>query len=240
MHREIRRLEGRNWWFVGMRRVAGALLDEGGRRFRLALDLGCGSGGNLELLARFADRTVAADLSLGALRALDGTRGACADACALPFGDGAFDLVNLFNVLEHVPDDRGALAECARVLAPGGVLLLATSAFPALWSDHDEVNHHQRRYRRKALVGLIRDAGLAPERVTYANVPLLPPTLVVASARRLLKRAGLLPPYQKSLIDVPEPLNVALTVALSAEAALVRRRVRLPPGVSLLVRSRKP
>lgn len=70
MYREIRRLEARNWWFVGMRRIAEALL--GDQRFGTALDLGCGSGGNLDLLERHADRVVACDLSPESIRGLDG------------------------------------------------------------------------------------------------------------------------------------------------------------------------
>ncbi len=238
MYREIRRLEARNWWFVGMRRIAGALL--GDCRFGTALDLGCGSGGNLDLLARHADRVVACDLSPDAIRGLDGRVPAvAADGCALPFRDGAFDLVNLFNVAEHVPDDHGLVAEARRVLKPGGVLLLATSAYPALWSDHDDANRHVRRYEEAGLRGLLSGAGLEVERLTFANVALLPATYVVAHARRVLKRWGLLKPYEQSLLDVPGPANAALTWLLSAEAPLVRR-VDLPAGVSILARARRP
>jgi SAM-dependent methyltransferase len=238
MYREIRRLEARNWWFVGMRRIAEALL--GDQRFGTALDLGCGSGGNLDLLERHADRVVACDLSPESIRGLDGRVPAVvADGCALPFRDGSFDLVNLFNVAEHVPDDRGLVAEARRVLRPGGILLLATSAYPALWSDHDDANHHVRRYEEAGLRGLLTDAGFELERLTFANVALLPPTYVVARIRRALKRWGLLRPYEQSLLDVPGPANAALTWLLSAEASLVRR-VDLPAGVSLLVRARRP
>ena len=240
MYREIRRLEGRNWWFVGMRRIAEALLGEAAARPARALDLGCGSGGNLELVSRHAGHVTAVDLSVDALRTLQGAASCCADARALPFRPGSFGLVNLFNVIEHVADDQGTLAEISRVLAPGGVLLLATSAYPALWSDHDEVNHHVRRYTRRELEAKLRSAGFRVEQLTFANTALLPPTFVVASARRVLKRAGLLRPYQTSLLEVPPLMNTALTWLLSAEAPLVRRGVCLPAGVSLLARVRKP
>ncbi len=239
MYREIRRLEEHNWWFVGMRRIAGRLLEGPGYRFERALDLGCGSGGNLPLVAGFAKTVVACDLSVSALQSLrEKPPRLAADACRLPFKDGAFDFVNLFNVIEHIEAHEAVLAEIRRVLAPGGVLLLATSAFQALWSDHDEVNHHVRRYGKRELTGLIEGAGLELRRVTFANSALLPPTFAVAGLRRVGRRLGLIKPYETNLLDVPGPANRALTWLLLAEAALLGR-VDLPAGVSLFALARR-
>jgi SAM-dependent methyltransferase len=239
MYREIRRLEEHNWWFVGMRRIADRLLAGQGRQFERALDLGCGSGGNLPLVARFAKTVVACDLSVAALQSIrEKPIGLAADACRLPFADGAFDLINFFNVVEHIEDHRAALAEVRRVLAPGGVLLLATSAFQALWSDHDEVNHHCRRYGKGELRNLLECAGFEVGRMTFANSALLPPTFVVARWRRIGRKLGLVKPYETSLLDVPGPANLALTWLLTAEAKVLEK-VDLPAGVSLFALARR-
>ena len=94
---------------------------------------------------------------------------------ALPFPDGAFGLVTAFGVLEHIEDDAGAVREWARVLRPGGQLVLLTSAYRWMWSGHDVSNHHVRRYRRHKVGDLVRRAGLEPQRVSYANAALFHP-----------------------------------------------------------------
>ncbi len=90
------------------------------------LEAGCGTGLVLEGLARLASRAVGVDISAGMLdkaraRGLDVVKGSVTD---LPFEDASFDAVVSFKVLAHVPDLRRALAECARVTRPGGVLVL--------------------------------------------------------------------------------------------------------------------
>lgn len=241
MAEEIRRLEAGNWWFVGMRRIAETLLAQDGRAFVRTLDLGCGSGGNLVLLRRHSQDVVAVDLSAEALSNLSVGRftpKVAGDGVALPFRDGAFDLVNLFNVIEHIEEDERALSEVRRVLVPGGTLLVATSAFRALWSDHDEANRHFRRYEAGELRGVLRRAGFEVTRQTFANALLLGPTFAVAAARRTARRMGLLGAYEKNVLDVSAPINLALTGMLSLEARLLER-FDLPFGVSIFAVARR-
>jgi SAM-dependent methyltransferase len=241
MVEEIRRLEAGNWWFVGMRRIAETLLAKEGRAFVHTLDLGCGSGGNLALLQKHSQDVVAFDLSAEALSILSvwrGIRRVAGDGVALPFRDGAFDLVNLFNVIEHIEDDERALSEVRRVLAPGGALLVATSAFRALWSDHDEANRHFRRYEAGELRGVLRRAGFEVMRQTFANALFFGPTFAVAAARRTARRMGLLGAYEKNLLDVSAPVNLALTGMLALESRLLER-FDLPFGVSIFALARR-
>jgi SAM-dependent methyltransferase len=151
-----------------------------------------------------------------------------ARAEALPFAGGSFDGVHLLGVIEHLEDDALALHEAARVCAPKGVVTLLTSALPILWSHHDAANLHRRRYMRRGLENLLREAGLAPLRISYQNFFTFIPTLFVRLWQGRTQRA---PRYDMSQ---PAPLiNSLLGWLLRLEAWLIRY-VELPIGVDLV------
>jgi SAM-dependent methyltransferase len=83
---------------------------------------------------------------------------------ALPFPDGAFDLVCTFDIIEHVDDEDGALSEVSRVAAPGAALLLSVPLHPALWSPFDDFVGHRRRYEPARLVAKLAQHGFRVER----------------------------------------------------------------------------
>ncbi len=66
----------------------------------------------------------------------------------MPFADASFDLAVSLDVIEHLEDDVGAMRELRRTVAPGGALLVTVPAYQWLWSGHDVINHHHRRYTR--------------------------------------------------------------------------------------------
>jgi SAM-dependent methyltransferase len=229
------------WWSVGTRAIFRDWLEAavGARPARL-LDVGCGTGVFAHELGAFG-RVVGVDLSRDAI-AWSSRRG-LAELCvgtaeALPFRSAGFDAVAAVDIVEHT-DDARTLGEIARVLKPGGAALLHVPAFPILWGEHDEVNHHRRRYRRAALRAVVEASGLVVERVSYANSLLFP----AAAAVRLGKRAarGMRPPRPPAaeIYDLPAWLNRALIGVLGLERALLRR-VNFPFGVSLLCLARKP
>lgn len=231
--------EERQWWYAGMRRISAALLDrhlpkgESGRRI---LDAGCGTGNNL---AHFRERgrAVGVDLSEDALRfcRTRGVQAARASVLALPFGAGAFDLVTSFDVLYHrwVTDDRAAVGELARVLAPGGLLLVRVPALKMLWGAHDEAVHSRHRYTLSEIEALLRGAGLDVLELTYANTLLFPVLALRRALDRLTGRHG------SDVSFLPAPVESAFLGLLRAEARMVRH-VRLPIGASVLALGRKP
>ncbi|MGC8839658.1 MAG: class I SAM-dependent methyltransferase [Anaerolineae bacterium] len=233
-------LEDTHWWCVGMREVAWALLDDlpPPPRTARALDLGCGTGGFLrELQGQWP--AVGADLADLALRycqrrGLRGTVQASADR--LPFPDGAFGLVTCMDVLYHraVVDERTALREIRRVLAPGGWFLVRVPAYRWLFGPHDLAEHGARRYTAGTLRTLLGAAGFAVRRLTYANAFLFP----LAAVRRLLGRAAGGEP-RCDLRPVPPALNRLLLQVLRAEARWLRRGT-LPFGLSVLALAQKP
>ena len=232
-------LEDRHWWFVARRRI----LNEALRRYAtlpagaLVLEAGCGTGGNLPMLARFGRVAgfepdhEARDLARRQ-GAFEIRPGALPDA--IPFEPESFDLVVALDVLEHVSDDEASLSALAARLRPGGWSLLTVPALPFLWSGHDVSHHHHRRYLRSQVSALTRAAGLLPVRATYFNSLLFP---AVAAVR--LVKAGLGGRAREDDALPSQGLNRALTALFASERHLIGR-VPLPVGVSLLMLARKP
>ncbi len=230
--------EERQWWYAGMRAITFALLgDEAAETERARiLDAGCGTGNNLAHLARLG-RPVGVDLSEDAL-ALSRTRGVTVvrgSLMALPFPDAAFDGVTSFDVLYHrwVVDDRAAVRELARVLRPGGWLLVRVPALKILWGAHDEAVLSRHRYTRAEVGALLTGVGLEVRRLTYANTFLFPLLLARRTLDRLTGRHG------SDVGFLPVPLEWAFRGLLGIEARMVRH-LSLPVGASVFALARKP
>lgn len=235
--------EETQWWYVGMRAIHEALLarplGEASRDGRppLLLDAGCGSGYNLQHLGRLA-RTVGVDLSPEALRLCRERRVAVmrGSVLALPVRSESVDCVKSFDVLYHawVTDDVAAARELARVLRPGGHLLLRVPALRTLWGAHDRAVHSRHRYTSGQIAALLGAAGLKVLRLSYCNSLLFP----LLFARRTLDRwTG----REGSDVQFLSPLlERVFRRALLLEAAVLHRGLRLPIGASVVALARKP
>jgi SAM-dependent methyltransferase len=232
-------VEGTHWWFAGRRRIIGGFVEEICRNLKMdrprILDVGCGTGANLELLSRFGEAE-GVDVSEAALafcraRGLENVRRGAAEK--LPYEDGSFDLVTALDVVEHLDDDVAGLREMRRVLSKSGRALLFVPAFMFLWGVQDDVSHHRRRYTLSGLRRVVREAGFEVERATYANISFFAPIL----AGRLLMRAIGLRPASENNINIGA-LNGLLGRVLGAESSLLRR-VNFPLGVSALCVARR-
>jgi SAM-dependent methyltransferase len=231
--------EERQWWYAGMRSIAFGLLDAALARERASrrlLDAGCGTGHNLLHLGE-RGRAYGVDLSEEAIRFCR-TRGVAAargSVLQLPFAAGSFDAVTSFDVIYHqwVNDDRSAVAEMARVLKPGGLLLVRVPAFKALWGAHDEAVHSRHRYTRGELAALLRSQGFELVRATYCNFFLFPLLIARRSLDRATGRHG-------SDVQFLPPLLERTFRGLLEVEALLSRSVSLPFGTSVVVLGRKP
>jgi SAM-dependent methyltransferase len=234
----MRVLEDDHWWYRGLRDLVCDRIGEAGR----ILDAGCGTGG---MLARLAGRdAVGVDIS-GTALSLARERGlgrlVRASACSLPFRDDAFDVVLSLDVIYHrsVPGDRLAVAECARVVRPGGIVAIHAPAYRCLAGRHDRAVHGVRRYTRGEVEELVLDAGLVPLELTYRNLPVLP----LAAAIRLLQgkedEGSTAREPSSDLRPLPSILNAAAARVARAENAFLRR-FSLPAGLSVWCVAQKP
>lgn len=221
-----------HWWYRARRDILADYLTREGKlpaRARI-LEIGCGTGHNLPMLARFGD--VDAIEIDAAAREIAGAR------LGKPVGDaplpalpgvprGTYDLIAVLDVVEHIEDDVSALAAMRECLAPGGKILIAVPAHQWMWSAHDVVNHHHRRYSKASLVKAIRAAGLKERKLGYFNSLLFP----LAAAARV---AGRLTGRDDSDDSPPaEPVNALFERIFRVERHLVGR-MPMPIGVSIL------
>ena len=231
---QTHRVEDRHWWYRGRRRVLERTIACAGLPTPArVLDAGCGSGRNMLELARYgevsgvelSETSVALARKRGVGEVVEGS------VLEMPFAADSFDLAVCLDVIEHLQDDRGALRELRRVLAPGGALLVTVPAYRWLWSGHDEINHHHRRYNRRTLLAAAREAGWSCEFATYFNSLLLPVAIVLRALDRVNPRTT------ESSLDLwvpPAPLNWLLQQPLNLEAAAIGRGRPIPAGLSLL------
>jgi SAM-dependent methyltransferase len=247
---ELYAAEDRHFWF----RARNTIIGRAARQIVVALppnyqvlEVGCGNGNVLRVLEReCVGGTVAGmDLveeKLGYAR----RRAKCpvhiGNLYELP-GDRKFHLIGMFDVLEHLADDRGALRALADALVPGGRLLLTVPAHQILWSYADTHAGHFRRYSSGQLKGALTSAGLRVEYCTQFLAALFP---LMWLGRRLasLHRPKGDPEGDRALfrqeLRVVPVVNGLLRQILEWEAPLIARRVRIPLGTSLLAVAVKP
>jgi SAM-dependent methyltransferase len=231
---QTHRAEDRHWWYRGRRTVLNRVIkDLGLPEHARILDAGCGSGRNMVELSRYGTVSAIELSSASVALARDRYAGEVVEGSVLemPFADASFDLAASLDVIEHLEDDVAALRELRRVVAPGGALLATVPAYQWLWSGHDEINHHFRRYTRASLAQAGEQAGWREVRTTYFNSLLLPIAILLRVLERFSRR-----PTESSL-DLwvpPEPVNWLLERPLEFEASLIARGGRIPAGLSLL------
>jgi SAM-dependent methyltransferase len=234
------RVEDNHWWFVGRRAILETFLRqiapnpesqiEGPR----ILDVGCGTGANLEMLSQFG-QAEGVDVSDEALefcrkKGLTVQKGL---AETLPYGDESFDITTALDVIEHLDDDIAGLKEMHRVTKRGGCSLIFVPAFMWLWGVQDDISHHRIRYTRKQIVERLEKAGFTVERATYANFTFFAPVL----GGRIFMRATGIKPASENNINI-SLLNGAFGKLFSTERFWLKN-LNFPFGVSIVVVARK-
>jgi SAM-dependent methyltransferase len=232
VYEQMAKLDSQHWWFTARRRILDGVIERIVRPPADAriLELGAGTGHNLEMLSRFG-RIEASELDPVARKLASERLGRPVVEAALPdlsmFPQGVYDLVALLDVLEHVPDDKNSLRAILNLLKPGGALLLTVPINPWMWSAHDVAHHHHRRYRTAEIRKLAVDAGYSIELLSPFNSLLFPP---IAAVRLLGKLTG----KDDSDDAMPSPLvNKMLDGIFGMERSLIGR-MPMPFGVSLV------
>lgn len=231
VYRQMAELDERHWWYRARREILAELI----RREAMPpagahiLEIGCGTGHNLQMLSQFG-KVDAIELDDEARAIAERRLGRKVKSARVPelagVRNGYYDLVAALDVIEHIDDDSAAVAAIASKLKPSGKLVMTVPAHQWMWSAHDVVNHHKRRYSKAALTRLIDGSPLKLEKVGYFNSLLFPLAMAERFASKLRGRDD---------ADVklpPAALNAALKAVFAAERHLVGR-LPLPPGLSL-------
>lgn len=234
LYRDLFLEEEKHWWHISKRKTVENLLGSKSRENNLLLlDIGCGTGRNMEMLSSF-----------GTVWGLDNSRTALSfckergiknlvlgDAASTGFKDSLFDVVTMLDVLEHT-EDNAALGEAYRILKPGGTLIITVPAYGWLWSKWDEVLKHKRRYTKKNLQQRVKENGFKVSLTSYMYSFLVLPALIF----RFLKSKK--DSYESDFSTNPPILNFLFSILSSLERKLVLRGW-VPFGTSLVLICKK-
>jgi len=230
IYSEMAALEDKHWWFAARRKILGEQI----AKLQLPkdadiLEAGCGSGGNFNMLAQhgqvFAMETNAQALAFAAAKSsVQIASGRLPEA--IPFADRKFNLIVLLDVMEHLDEDSASLRALRTRLKPGGWLLITVPAYQFLWSHHDELHHHKRRYVAASLRNVVAGAGLSMQYLSYFNTWLFP---LIAAVR--LTGSG---NKDSGNLTMPNKFINALLMNIFSSERLLLGRLSLPFGVSLL------
>ncbi len=241
LYKDYERLEETHWWFTGRQKIIAKMLKHKTipRHVDRALDIGCGTGFCTSLVSQIADSVWCvemADEMIGILRQknknLNVIKGEWPDVQI----DQKFSLVTLFDSLEHIKDDRVALKKIESVLEPDGVMMVTVPAYKFLWSEHDAISHHQRRYTKRQMRAAISEAtGLTIVKMTYFNTFFFFPIALF----RLIKNLFGVRTSGSDVFAMPTILNSAMGWLFGLEGRLLPW-ISFPFGTSLLCIAKKP
>jgi|SRR3989344_4230635 len=179
--KKYHQLENAHWWFIGRRAAIKQFLRDVSKDAKI-LDIGCSSGATISELKKTGYKNVyGADISKKAIEeckknGLD--RVYVRDASSLDFKD-RFDVVIASDILEHIKEDKKTVKSWNKIMAPNGKIICFVPAFNYLWSIHDEVNEHYRRYTKKQLKMIFEEAGFSIKKISYWNFFLFLPVFLL-------------------------------------------------------------
>jgi len=230
------------WWHVGRREIVKSLL----LRIPLnknshILDVGCGTGGNLEILSKFGE-VIGLDRSKDAIE-FSHRKGfkncIVGEAENINYPNESFELIAALDLLEHIDDEQKALREFHRVLKKEGYLLIMVPAYQFLWSEHDDVLFHKRRYTLSGLNSIIKKANFEIVWKSYFITFTAPVFFIYRSSQRIFRKKDKKREKKKSdYIVLPNFLNKFLIYILKIEAYLAKY-VTFPFGVSIALIAKK-
>lgn len=240
MYDYINRLEDRHWWFQARKNVVLSLIERyfNGAGQAKILDIGCGTGMMLNYLLKYGEAW-GIDNNL---RAVEYARIKCPKASIIlgtvpqDLPDDKFDLITALDFIEHIYDDRGILGAMANNLKEKGILAITVPAYQSLWTSHDDLNFHKRRYLAKELKDKIEKSGLAMRKISYYNTFLFPPILAAKIFIRLLLNDKMTPHFGKN--PPPRLLNRTLQSIFSSEKTILPY-LDFPFGSSIIAIARK-
>ena len=236
LYQDLYNLEETHWWHKAKRNLVSFFLNQNLKnKDSKILDVGCGTGKNLEAFSRF-----------GSIWGIDSSKEAISfckkrelrnvvlgNIEKMPFAKQSFDCITALDVLEHV-DDFKSLKEICRVLRKSGIIIATVPAFPQLWSRWDEVLHHKRRYTQKTLKSVLQRNGFKIVKISYLHSFLFLPVLIIRAVKNLINRNY----YPSDFKLSNRVINYLLENIAKLEKFLIIN-ARIPFGTSLIVVAEK-
>jgi ubiquinone/menaquinone biosynthesis C-methylase UbiE len=229
------RLEENYWWFTARRDILFRLIDRLNiKRDDNILEVGCSGCSFIEVLRKKGFEDVCGvDISKDAI-GICRKRGITAyamDAAKTKFKDNQFDVIISSDILEHIKDDDSALKEWNRILKRNGIMIIFVPAFSFLWSYHDAINKHYRRYSKQSLTKALKKENFEVIRASYWNFSLFLP---VALSRILNKKGN----GKDQLYDINPIINKFFISLLKFENRILGY-MNFPFGISVFAVARK-
>ena len=233
-------LERNHWWFLARAEILKSLIRKyisPTKPFKI-LNVGVATGATSILLQQFGEVTSLeydkdccefVRLNVG----IDVIHGSLTE---LPFLDSNFDLVCAFDVLEHIENHEKATQEISRVLKPGGTAFVTVPAYNFLWSEHDEINHHFRRYTARSLRNTFQQSSNLTEiKSSYFNSIFFTPIAIVRVLSKLNFRKNKVPSIQSDFQKFKSNslINKLLYHIFKCEKYFLIRKLSFPVGVSI-------
>lgn len=235
-YQEMEKLEKFHWWFIYRQNILKIVLKNylsNLDKDATILDIGCGTGGNIQLLSHFYKNIIGVEPNERAIEYCKGKNLPNIIKSGLPdltgVEDSTADVILLFDVLEHVNDDSLALSVIKNKLKDGGYLILTVPAFAFLWSTHDEVFHHKRRYNIKQIKNMLKTLDLKIVKLSYLYFALFPLILFMRILKNFFKPLANADDFQLN----NKFLNTLLIAFLFPEKILLKY-INFPVGSSIL------
>jgi 2-polyprenyl-3-methyl-5-hydroxy-6-metoxy-1,4-benzoquinol methylase len=241
-------LENSHWWFKARRSIFARIMEtkvlvnfKPHHDVRI-LDIGSGAGSNIKFLRQYG-KVVGIDMSDTAVkfatgRGLDVRLASLSDRGSLVregISESSYDIITMFDVLEHIENDAESLVTTSNILKPGGILFISVPAFSFLWGLQDEVSHHYRRYTKSELKKKVEGTGLQIIQLSYFNTFLFPLVAGYRLSRKLKEKLGISVRSNSSDFDLTYGVFDRLFENIFESESAFLKRFNLPFGVSLVM-----
>lgn len=240
-YKQYYHLEREHWWFTARLSILESKVNQllKAKPDAKILNIGIATGATSIMLAKYGKVTsLEYDKDCCEfVRAKCGLEVINGSMTELPFEDGTYDLVCAFDVVEHIEDDSTAISEMKRVMATDGHYFLTVPAFMFLWSEHDEINHHFRRYTRSNFKSLLSGQQLKHKYTSYFNAILFTPIAAVRLLQNIFTKKEKVPTEKKSDFEGMNSsgaLNSLLKGIFLLEKPLIAAGIPLPVGISVM------